>query len=407
LAYNLRWKDPAPPVSVEAWRRIARRKLPQLPWNYLDGGADDLVSLGENMSRFQRWRLRQRCLTGIKKPDMCTVMTGETVAMPVCLAPTGAAGLSHWTGDVAAMRAAEGAGVRGVLSTASSYSLEEVAEATQQNHWFQLYPFAHRDRVGALMRRAREAGYTAMFVTVDVPVLGNREGERTSGMTQPWTLTPSRVVDMMSHPGWFYSTIRRRRVAAIHYLERYGSEGAGLQANFRRMVTGAADDAAASAESQARLMQVDLHWDDLAWMRDQWPGPLYVKGVMDAEDAAIAVDKIGVQGVVVSNHGARQLDRTLATIDALPAIVDRVGDRAEVYLDGGVRRGTDVITALCLGARGVFIGRPYLYGLAAAGQRGVEAVLEIFRAELTRDLILMGCPSVAELDRSWLIDAGG
>jgi L-lactate dehydrogenase (cytochrome)/(S)-mandelate dehydrogenase len=154
-------------------------------------------------------------------------------------------------------------------------------------------------------------------------------------------------------------------------------------------------------------MQGDLHWDDLAWMRDQWQGPVYVKGVLDPEDAAKAVDAIGVDGIVVSNHGGRQLDRTLAAIDALPAIVARVGDRAEVYLDGGVRRGTDVITALALGARGVFVGRPYLYGLAVAGETGVAAILEIFRAEMERALVLMGCPDVAALDRTWLIPAAG
>jgi len=401
LAFRLKWKDPSPPVSVEAWRRLARRALPDLPWAYLDGGADDLVSLKENMSGFSRWRLRQRCLTGIKGPDLSATMAGERLALPVALAPTGAAGLSHWTGDVAATRAAERAGTRAVLSTASSYSLEEVAEATQENHWFQLYPFANRERVGALMRRAREADYTAMFVTVDVPVLGNREGERTSGMTRPWTLTPGRVASMLARPAWLYNAMTRRRLAAIHYLER--NTAAGGIANVMR----GADEAAASAEAQSRLMQDDLSWEDLAWMRDQWPGPLYVKGVLDPDDAARAVDEVGCQGVVVSNHGARQLDRCLATVDALPAIAARIGDRAEVYLDGGVRRGTDVITALCLGASGVFIGRPYLYGLAAGGEDGVAAVLEIFRAEMSRDLALMGCPSAAALDRSWLVGQVG
>jgi len=237
-----------------------------------------------------------------------------------------------------------------------------------------------------------------------VPVLGNREGERTAGMTQPWTLTPSRILNMVSHPAWLYAVMRHRRIAAVHYLERDAANKQGLLSGVRRAIQGASDDAIASAETQARYMQGDLRWEDLAWMREQWQGPLYIKGVLDPDDAAHAVDTIGVDGLVVSNHGARQLDRTLASIDALPAIVDRVGNRAEVYLDGGVRRGTDVITALCLGARGVFIGRPYLYGLAAQGETGVASVLDIFRAEMERALVLMGCPSVAALDRSWLID---
>lgn len=403
MAFQLKLRDGSLPISVEAWRRLARRRLPDLPWNYVDGGADDHVTLRENVAGFERWRLRQRCLTGVSRPKLAAIMAGAPVSLPVALAPTGAAGLSHWTGDLAATRAAEKAGTRACLSTAACYSLEEVAEATEENHWFQLYPFGNRQMVGALMARAQSAGYTALFVTVDVPVVGNREGERAAGMTRPWTLTPGRVLNMLSRPAWLQDVVRRKRIAAVHYLERGAqAPSPSMVQGIRKAIQGAADDAAASAEAQARYMQGDLRWEDLAWMREQWKGPLYVKGVLDPDDAARAVDEIGVQGVVVSNHGARQLDRTLASIDALPAIVERIGDRAEVYLDGGVRRGTDVITALCLGARGVFIGRPYLYGLAAAGEAGVLAILEIFRAEMERDLVLMGCAGVGDLDHSWL-----
>jgi L-lactate dehydrogenase (cytochrome)/(S)-mandelate dehydrogenase len=329
------------------------------------------------------------------------------LALPVALAPTGSSGLSHWTGDVAVSRAAERAGTRAVLSTASVYSLEEVAEATDEHHWFQLYPFGDREHVGGLIDRARDAGYSALFVTVDVPVVGNREGERGSGLTRPWTLTPGRVIDMLRHPAWLYDVIRRRRIALVHYREGDSLRAAPVR-RIRDALTGAGEDAIATAEAQTRRMQGDLNWEDLAWMRERWKGPLYVKGVLDPDDAAHAVDRIGVEGVVVSNHGGRQLDRTCAAVDALPGIVERIGDRAEAYLDGGVRRGTDVITAICLGARGVFIGRPYLYGLAAGGEQGVSAVLEIFRAEIARALVLMGCSSVAALDRSWLAgrDAG-
>ncbi|ARS25816.1 alpha-hydroxy acid oxidase [Sphingomonas sp. KC8] len=401
MAFTLKLRDPSPPVSVAAWGRLARRRLPDLAWNYLDGGADDLVTLGENISGFERWRLRQRCLAGVTAPSLAATMAREGVSLPVALAPAGATGLCHWSGDIAATRAAERAGTRAILSTASSYSLEEVAEASETNHWFQLYPFGNRAKVGSLIARARSAGYTAMFVTVDVPVVGNREGERAAGMTRPWTLTPGRLLNMARHPAWIHGVLWHRRIAAVHYLEQDSSGATTLQ-HLQRAIQGAGADAIASAEAQQRYMQGDLHWDDLAWMRDQWDGPLYVKGVLDPDDAAKAVDEIGCEGVVVSNHGARQLDRTLASIDALPAIVARIGDRAEVYLDGGVRRGTDVITALCLGARGVFIGRPYLYGLAARGEAGVASVLEIFRSEIERALTLMGCPSVAKLDHSWL-----
>jgi len=222
-------------------------------------------------------------------------------------------------------------------------------------------------------------------------VLGNREGERRAGMTLPPTLTPGRVLDAATHPAWWWNLLKHRRAAPIHYISGFRSIASAVQ----------------GMREQARYMQGDLNWDDLAWMRDHWKGPLYVKGIMDAEDAARAVDQIGVQGVVVSNHGARQLDSCQATLDALPAIVGRVGDRAEVLLDGGVRRGTDVIIALALGAKAVMIGRPYVHALAAAGEAGVRRVLEIFREELVRDLVLMGCPSVAAIDRSWVIPAGG
>jgi len=401
MAFTLKWRDPSPPVSVEAWRRLARRKLPDLPWAYVDGGADDLVALEANRAGFRRWRLRQKSLTGIAKPDLTATMAGERLSMPIALAPTGAAGLSHWTGEIATSRAAEAMGTRLVHGTAASYSLEEVAEATQENHWFQLYPFSHRGKVGELLDRAQAAGYTALFVTVDVPVVGNREGERTSGMTQPWTMTPRRVANMLAHPAWLWNAMRRRRLAAVHYLE----PSAALPPRPGGQLLRAADDAARSAEAQSRYMQADLDWDDLAWMRERWKGPLYVKGVLDADDAAKCVDEYGAQGVVVSNHGGRQLGNAVAPIDALPAIAERIGGRAEVFLDCGVRRGTDVITAMCLGADGVFIGRPYLYGLAAGGEAGVKAVLEIFRAEIERALILMGCPSIDALDRSWLIPA--
>lgn len=398
-------RDPAPPVSVAAWRRLARRRLPDIAWHYVDGGADDRVTLRGNETGFLRWRLRQRALAGVSQPRLGATLARTELALPVALAPTGISGLSHWTGEIAAARAAEGKGSRAVISTAASYTLEEIAAATEEAHWFQLYPFGDRGKVSRLLARARSAGYTALFVTVDVPTLGNRERERTTGMTPPRVLTPGRVLNMLRHPAWLYGVLAHRRISAVHYLEQDpDSAGSGLE-ELRRAIVGAAVDAAQSADTQARYMQADLRWEDLAWMRDQWQGPLYVKGVLDPEDAARAVDEIGADGVVVSNHGGRQLDRTLPAIDALPAIAARIGDRAEVYLDGGVRRGTDVVTALCLGARGVFIGRPYLYGLAAGGEQGVGAVLDIFREEIRRALVLMGCPDLDSLDRSWLIEA--
>ena len=400
MVMQFRLRHGVPPVSVEDWGKLARRRLPGMSLAYLEGGADDLLTVKENISAYQRWRLRTLQLTGVSNPDLTTTIAGTQVSMPVACAPTGASGLSHYSGDVAAARAAEKAGTRICLSTAASYKLEEVAEATEQNHWFQLYTFGTPERVAELIARAKASGYTALFVTVDVPTLGNREGERRWHMQPPWTVTPPRALHLMKHWRWVWEAIAHRRMAGAHYLE--SDMG---QTHESGVMSGIAEAMKSAANMQRQMMQTDLTWDDIKWFRDQWPGPMYIKGILDPDDAARAVDEVGAQGVVVSNHGGRQLERCLASVDALPAIVDRIGDRAEVYLDGGVRRGTDVITALALGAKAVFIGRPYLYGLAAAGEAGVGSILEIFREEIKRALILMGCPSTAALDRSWLIRA--
>lgn len=403
--FKFRLRDGVPPLSVEDWRKAACRKLPNLALGYIEGGADDLVTLNDNMAAFRAWRLRQRVLTGLANPDFSTTMAGTQVSMPLALAPVGATGVGHYSGDVAAARAAASCGTRIVLSTASSYNLEEVGEATEENHWFQLYPIGGRERLGRLLDRARAAGFTALFVTVDVMTLGNREEERRWNFVLPWTVTPPRAAHMLRHWKWAYNALKHKRLASSHYLEMAKEVEQEKRAASGGIAQGI-KEAVASRETLASLMMGELDWDDIAYIRDRWKGPLYIKGILDPEDAAIAVDRIGAEGVVVSNHGGRQLDRALATIDALPPIVSRVGDRAEVYLDGGVRRGTDVITALCLGARGVFIGRPFLYGLIADGESGVRSVLEIFREEIRRNLVLMGCPSVANLGPEWLVRPG-
>jgi len=395
--YEFKLKNSSPPISVEGYRNLARKRMPKMIWAFIDGGSDDLVSLRENRAAFSRHKLLPRVLTGVSKPDLSTVIAGTNVALPVGLAPTGVAGLTHWRGDVASTRAAEAAGTRAILSSACSYSIEEVAEATQEDHWFQLYPIGDRSNVEALTERARAAGYSALFVTVDVPVVGNRERERETGMGMPLRLTPARCLDFARHPRWLADFLTHKRIVPVHYAE-WASKVEPLAGPTRR----SGEMAARAAHEQARHLQGNLRWEDLAWMRDRWKGRLYVKGIMSADDAAHAVDVIGADGVVVSNHGGRQLDSVQGTLDALPAIAERIGDRAEVYMDGGVRRGTDVIIALCLGARGVFIGRPYLFGLAVAGQAGVESVLAILREEIQRDLILLGCNSVGSLNKRWL-----
>ncbi|MBO0715591.1 MAG: alpha-hydroxy-acid oxidizing protein, partial [Acidimicrobiales bacterium] len=235
--------------------------------------------------------------------------------------------------------------------------------------------------------RAKESGYVGMFITVDVQARGNRESERKRGMGNPPIITPRRVLDGAIRPKWWTAFVRHRRFSGRNLVGGFGARAA-----------------VASLTAQEQLLRPQLTWDDFKWMRDQWDGPLYIKGVLDADDAEMAVD-LGAQGVVVSNHGGRQLDCALAALDALPAIAARVGQRAEVLLDGGVRRGTDVIKALCLGANAVCIGRPYVYGMGARGPAGAEHIVNIFREEITTTMTLMGVRSVKELDSSWLLPA--
>jgi isopentenyl diphosphate isomerase/L-lactate dehydrogenase-like FMN-dependent dehydrogenase len=377
--FDLRWRKPETLITVDDYRRVASRRLPEMIWSYVDGGADDLITLEDNRAAFKRWTLRPRMLAGIKKCDLGTTVAGEPVSLPVLLAPTGLAGLSHWRGDVAAARAAERCGTRYILSTASSWTIEEVAEATSADHFFQLYARSG-PLTESLLRRAWDSGNRVMFLTVDTPVVGNRVWERKAGMGRPPVLTPGRVADVARHPLWLYGTLRHRRVSGRNLVAAGGFRAAGT-----------------AVDIQVReLMQATLTWDDAAWVRNLWPGKLFVKGILEASDAQRALE-LGFDGVVVSNHGGRQLDGARATLDCLPEIVAAVGERMEVLLDGGIRRGSDVVKALALGARAVLVGRPYLYGLAADGEAGVAAVLEIFREELERTLTLLGVTAVRDL----------
>lgn len=387
--FDLRLQPAQRHITVEDYRRAARRKLPDFVWAYLDGGAEDLVTLRENRTGFSSWSLRSRVLSGSGTPDLSTTVAGTELSLPVMIAPTGYTGLAHWQGEVSAVRAAEACGTRAVISTMSSWSLEEIAAAAARDHCFQLYP-REGDLAARLLHRAWQAGYRTLFVTVDVPAVGLREGERRMGMSMPPSLTPSRALNIARHPLWAYRALRHQRMSG------------------RNLVSGGSLGAAAASLSIAarELVQASLSWDDLAWMRDQWQGRLYIKGVLDPEDAAKAVS-LGADGLVVSNHGGRQLDYAVSSIAALPDVVAAVGARAEVLLDSGVRRGTDVVKALALGAKAVLIGRPYVYGLAVEGQLGVQRILEIFRSEMERAMILMGVGSVRELDRSWVIPRSG
>jgi isopentenyl diphosphate isomerase/L-lactate dehydrogenase-like FMN-dependent dehydrogenase len=381
------------PITVEDYRVLARRAVPDMVWAYVDYGAEDLETLRANRAAFGRYMLKTKVLTGNEANDLAVTIGGQKVSLPVLFAPTGLAGLSHWTGEVGAAQAAERSGTLSIVSTAGSYSFGEVAAGTQRDHFFQLYPWAdlnsgRHDLTHSLIKRAQEAGYAGMFVTVDVPVLGNRESERKRGMGNPPVITPARVLNAAVRPRWWVNMLKHQRISGRNLVEAVGARAA-----------------VSSLRTQYRMMRPELNWDDFAWMREHWDGPLYIKGVLDADDAERAVS-LGADGVVVSNHGGRQLNFAVAALDALPAIAHRIGGRAQVLVEGGIRRGSDVVKALCLGADAVCIGRPYLYGLAAAGPAGAEDVLDILRGEITRCMTLMGVAKVADLDETWLLPAG-
>jgi len=361
-------------------------------WAFIDSGAEDLVTLTANRAAFSRYMLRAKVLTGQEAKDLSVQVGGESISLPVLLAPTGLVGLSHWTGELGAAQAAERAGTLSIVSTSGSYSFDEVASGTENDHFFQLYPWAEvgtgrHDLTLSLIERAQRSGYKTMFLTVDVPVLGNRELERKRGMGIPPTITPMRALNAALRPKWTAALLKHRRISIRNLFD-----------------TGGAGAAVASIETQYRMMRPELGWNDFAWIRENWEGRIYIKGVLDADDAERAV-RMGADGVVVSNHGGRQLEGAVATLDALPPIAERVGDRAEVLLDGGVRRGSDVVKALCLGATAVCIGRPYLYGMCVAGPDGAEHVIDILREEISRTMTLMGVGSIRELDASLLIPA--
>lgn len=391
--FAYRWRPPERLINVEDYRRAAAKRVPRLVWAYIEGGADDMVTVRRSQEAFLRWSLRARMMTAHPERRLATTVAGVEIDLPVLLAPTGALGLAQWRGDLDAARAAEAAGTRLILSTASSWSIEEVAAGTRSDHFFQLYPGG--EHTASLMERAWQSGYRVLFVTVDVPVLGNREGERRHGygsagaLNRSLILTPGEALNLVRHPRWVLDQFRHGRGTMRNLLPTSGVQAAldSIQILHRE------------------IDRATFSWADLEWIREQWPGAVYVKGLLDPEDAERAV-AIGCQGVVVSNHGGRQLDHALASLEALPAVVGAVGEQAEVLFDGGVRRGTDIVKALALGARAVLIGRPLIYGLIVDRGRGVAAVLDIFRAELDRALALMGASGVDELDRDWLIERG-
>lgn len=342
--------------------------------------------MARNASAFDDYALLPRTLVDVSEVDLSTRVLDQPIDLPLLLAPTGFTRLFHHCGEIAAARAARDAGTLYTLSSLSTTSIEELATAVPAAHWFQLYVWRDRSVLRDFIERCRASGYAALCLTVDMPTLGQRERDLHNGMTIPPNPRLGTIVDTILHPRWLWKFLTTPRI-------RF--------ANVRRQGGGADADMTTLWSYITHQFDAALTWDDLARMVEDWNGPFAIKGVLRPEEAARAVE-LGVRAVIVSNHGGRQLDHVPATLDVLPEIVAAVDGRAEVILDGGVRRGTDVVKALALGARACMIGRPFLYGLGAGGERGVARALALLRAEIRRAMMLVGCRSVRELDASYV-----
>jgi L-lactate dehydrogenase (cytochrome) len=377
---------PSRVVNIADLRRLAKRRLPRMVFDYIDGGADAEVTLRENSRVYEDVVFRPKCAVALDTCALRTRVLGRDLALPFLLAPLGSSRLFWPRGEAVAARAAGKAGTAYILSTLSGTRLEEVQAATSGPCWYQVYLVGGRDVALAAIARAKAAGFLALVVTIDTPVAGMRERDVRNGtreliLRRPLAMLPF-LGQMVVRPRWL-----------VDFL------GDGGLMNFPNIELGSGP--MAYADVAAALEQSVVCWNDLRWIRDAWDGPIVIKGVHTGEDARRAVDA-GADALVVSNHGGRQLDTVAATLRVLPEVLSAVNGRVEVLLDGGIRRGSDVVKALCLGARAVLIGRAYAYGLAAAGEAGVARAIDILSADVTRTLKLLGCSSVADLDRSFV-----
>lgn len=376
-------------LSIADLAAMARRRLPPGVYGYVSGGSEDQASLRANRAAFDRWRFLPRPLVDVSARSQSVELFGQRHASPLGISPMGISGVCAYDGDMALARAARQAQVPFVLSAASTVPLERVA-AANPGMWYQGYLPARREVIGPLLARVAAAGVEVLVVTVDVPIAAVRENELRNGFSVPLRFSPRLLWGGAIRPRWVIETFARTLLRqGVPHFENFTAERGGP------IIT--------AAKGDHRAGRAAMTWDEIAWIRDHWRGKLVIKGVLRAQDARQA-QAVGADGVFVSNHGGRQLDGAIAALDALPAIA-AAAPRLTRILDGGVRRGTDVIKALALGAHAVFVGRPAMYGLAAGGQRGAEHALALLRREIDVDLALLGCPDVAALDRSYLCRA--
>jgi len=373
------------PLTIADLKSLARRRVPKMFFEYADSGSWTEGTYRANEDDFAAIKLRQRVMVDMTNRSLKSTMIGHDVAMPVALAPTGFTGMQHADGEMLAAKAAEEFGVPFTLSTMSICSIEDVASVTTKPFWFQLYVMRDRDFVQNLIDRAKRAGCSALVVTADLQILGQRHKDIHNGLSAPPKFTPKHVWQMATRPQWCLGMLGTKR------------------RTFGNIVGHAKNVSDLSSLGSWTAEQFDprLSWKDIEWIKQQWGGKLIIKGVLDEEDARAAADT-GADAVIVSNHGGRQLDGAPSSISMLPKIVDAVGDRIEVHVDGGIRSGQDILKAVALGARGTYIGRPFLYGLGAMGKEGVDLALSILRKELDVTMALCGKRDIQTVDRSIL-----
>ena len=375
-----------PITNIEDLRRLAQKRVPRMFYDYADSGSWTEGTYRANEADFQRLRLRQRVAVNLANRSLATKMIGEDVAMPVALAPTGLTGMQHADGEILAARAAEKFGVPFTLSTMSICSIEDIAANTRRPFWFQLYVMRDRGFIERLIDRAKAARCSALMLTLDLQILGQRHKDIKNGLSAPPKPTFANLVNLATKPRWCLGMLGTRR-------RQFG--------NIVGHVEGVADMSSLSDWTQQQF-DPSLGWNDVEWIKRRWGGKLILKGVLDAEDARHAVDT-GADAVIVSNHGGRQLDGAPSSIEALPAIADAVGGEIEVWMDGGIRSGQDVLKAVARGAKGTLIGRAFLYGLGAMGEAGVTKCLELIRNELDLTMAFCGRTRIGDVDASVLL----
>jgi L-lactate dehydrogenase (cytochrome) len=376
-------------TCIDDLRQLARRKVPRAFFDYVEAGSYAQQTLRANRVDLERIKLRQRVLVDVDNRDLGTTIAGEKVPLPIALGPVAMIGLEHGNGEILACRAAQAAGIPFTLSTMSICSIEDVAEAVDKPFWFQLYVMRDRGFVRSLIERAIAAKCSALVLTVDLQVLGQRHCDVRNGLAVPPSLKFGNLVNMATKPAWALSVLRGKRWT-------FGN----LAGHVKGM-----EGVTSLAQWTATQFDPTLNWKDVDWVRSIWPGKLIIKGILDVEDARLAA-KTGATALVVSNHGGRQLDGASSSISALPRIADAVGSDIEVLFDGGIRSGQDVVRALALGARACMIGRSFAYGLGAMGEPGVAKAIDIIRQELDVTMALTGTRRVIDIDRRVLVDEG-